>query len=266
MRIGIVSRCDNRDATDLAAEIGRFLNGRAQTVYDDETAHVIKKEGVSLKALDADVIVTVGGDGTILRVLQNLKHQIPIVGINIGKVGFLADVNPERALSVVESLLDGFRVSRHSRLAISVNSRCLPSATNEAVIVTSRPAKILEFSVQVDDYDVDVLRADGVIVATPTGSTAYAMSAGGPIVDPQVNAFLIVPLAPHKLSVRPWVVQDKSTIVIKIREKDAAIVVDGQYSETVHKNDEIRFFKDQEQSLFVLGEQKFFEKVPMKLR
>jgi NAD+ kinase len=92
------------------------------------------------------------------------------------------------------------------------------------------------------------------------------MSAGGPIVDPLVDAFLIVPLAPHKLSVRPWVVHDKSTIVIKIREKEAAIVVDGQYSETVHKNDEIHFYKDREQSLFVLGEQSFFEKVPTKLR
>jgi len=266
MQIGIISRCDNREATDLAAQIGRFLNGRAQTVYDEETAHALGQKGVPLNALDADVIVTVGGDGTILRVLQNLQHQIPIVGINVGKVGFLADVNPKRALSVVESLLDGFRVSTRARLAVSVNNRCLPSATNEAVIVTSRPAKILEFSVQVDDHEVDVLRADGVIVATPTGSTAYSMSAGGPIVDPQVDAFLVVLLAPHKLSVRPWVVHDTSTIVIKIREKEAAIVVDGQFTETVHKNDEIRFYKDQEQSLFVLGEQSFFEKVPMKLR
>ncbi len=266
MQIGIISRCDNKEATDLAAEIGRFLNGRAQTVYDDETALALGHKGVPLKALDADVIVTVGGDGTILRVLQNLEHQIPIVGINVGKVGFLADVNPEKALSVVESLLDGFHVSTRSRLAVSVNNRCLPSATNEAVIVTSRPAKILEFSVEVDDHKVDVLRADGVIVATPTGSTAYAMSAGGPILDPQVDAFLVVLLAPHKLSVRPWVVRDTSTIVIKIREKEAAIVVDGQFTETVHKNDEIRFYKDEEPSLFVLGEQSFFEKVQMKLR
>jgi NAD+ kinase len=266
MQIGIISRCDKREATDLAAEIGRFLNGRAQIVYDDETALALGRKGVPLEALDADVVVTIGGDGTILRVLQSLKHPIPIVGIKFGKVGFLAEVNPSRALSVVESLLDGFRVSTHSRLAISVNNRPLPSATNEAVIVTARPAKILEYSVQVDDHEVDVLRADGAIVATPTGSTAYAMSAGGPIMDPLVGAFLFVPLAPQKLSVRPWVVHDTSTIVIKIREKDAVIVVDGQYSETVHKNDEIRFYKDQEQSLFVLGEQSFFEKVPIKLR
>jgi NAD+ kinase len=189
-----------------------------------------------------------------------------VVGINVGKVGFLAEVSPQRALGVVESLLDGFRVSAHSRLAVSVNGRLLPSATNEAVIVTSRPAKILECSIKVDDHVLDVLRADGVIVATPTGSTAYAMSAGGPIVDPRVDAFLIVPLAPYRLSVRPWVVYGESTVVIKIEEKDALIVIDGQYNETVHKDDEIRFDKDDQKSLFVLVEKSFFEKVLTKLR
>jgi len=266
MRIGIVSRCDSEEATDLAAEMGRHLNGRAQTIYDDETAQALGEKGIPLETFDVDVIVTVGGDGTILRVLQKLRHPIPIVGINVGKVGFLADVSPERAVSVVENLLGGFRVSAHSRLAISVNDRHLPPATNEAVIITSRPAKILEYSIEIDDHVVDVLRADGVIVATPTGSTAYAMSAGGPIVDPRVNAFLIVPLAPHKLSIRPWVVNDEGTVAVTIREKDAAIVVDGQYSETVHKDDEIHFYKDQEESLFVLGEKTFFEKVREKLR
>jgi NAD+ kinase len=266
MRIGIVSRCDSKEATRLAAKIGRHLRGRAQTIYDHETAQALGQEGVALEAFDADLIVTVGGDGTILRVLQALPHPIPIIGIKVGKVGFLAEVSSENALSVVESLLGGFRVSAHSRLAISVNDRRLPSATNEAVIVTSRPAKILEYSIEVDDHVLDVLRADGVIVATPTGSTAYAMSAGGPIVDPRVDAFLIVPLAPHKLSVRPWVVYGDSTVVIKIKEKDAAIVVDGQYSETVHKDDEIRFYKDPKKSLFVLVEKSFFEKVLIKLR
>jgi NAD+ kinase len=92
------------------------------------------------------------------------------------------------------------------------------------------------------------------------------MSAGGPIVDPRVDAFLIVPLAPYKLSVRPWVVYGESTVVIKIEEKDAAIVIDGQYNETVHKDDEIRFDKDDQKSLFVLVEKSFFEKVLTKLR
>jgi NAD+ kinase len=266
MKIGIVSRCDSEEATKLAAEIYHHLRERAEIVCDPEAAHALGQEGTALNAFDADVIVAVGGDGTILRVLQNLPHPIPIVGINVGKIGFLAEVSPDDAFRVVDTLLDGFNVSAHSRLAISVNGKRLPSATNEAVIVTSRPAKILEYSVGIDDHVLDILRADGVIVATPTGSTAYAMSAGGPIVDPRVDAFLVVPLAPHKLSVRPLVVYGKSVVVVKIMGKDAALVVDGQYSQIVHKDDEIHFFKDQDKSLFVLFEKSFFDKVLEKLR
>jgi NAD+ kinase len=266
MKIGIVSRCDSDEATKLAAEICHHLYKRAEIIFDPETAHALGQEETALGAFDADVIVTVGGDGTILRVLQNLPRPIPIVGINVGKIGFLAEVSPEDAFRVVDSLLDGFSVSAHSRLAISVNGKRLPSATNEAVIVTSRPAKILEYSVGIDDHVWDILRADGVIVATPTGSTAYAMSAGGPIVDPRVDAFLVVPLAPHKLSVRPLVVCGESVVLVKIMGKDAALVVDGQYSQIVHKDDEIHFFKDPDKSLFVLFEKSFFDKVLEKLR
>ncbi|HYA33422.1 MAG TPA: NAD(+)/NADH kinase [Candidatus Bathyarchaeia archaeon] len=266
MRVGIVSRCDISEATDLAEKIGSHVRGRAYAIYDTQTAAVLGHAGVELKNFDVDVIVTVGGDGTILRVLQGIPHPIPVVGINVGQVGFLAEVSPEKALSVVDNVLDGFRVTARSRLAVWVNGRSLPSATNEAVIITSRPAKILECSIKVDDHVLDVLRADGIIVATPTGSTAYAMSAGGPIVDPRVDAYLLVPLAPYRLSVRPWVVYGDSTVVIKIRDKDAAIVIDGQYNEIVHKDDEIHFHKDDKKSLFVLVEKSFFEKVLTKLR
>ena len=266
MKIGIVSRCDSDKALKLAAEISLHLHERAEVVCDLETAHALGQRGTAFNSFDADVIVAVGGDGTILRVLQNLPYPIPIVGINVGKIGFLAEVSPDDAFRVVDSLLDGFSVSAQSRLAISLNGRRLPSATNEAVIVTSRPAKILEYSVGIDDHVLDILRADGLIVATPTGSTAYAMSAGGPIVDPRVDAFLVVPLAPHKLSVRPLVVRGESDVVVKILGKDAALVIDGQYSQIVHKDDEIRFFKDRDKSLFVLFEKSFFDKVLEKLR
>jgi NAD+ kinase len=265
MRIGIVARCDSDEATRLAADIYRHLNRRAEILFDLETAHVLGQGGIALNSFDADVIVAIGGDGTILRILQNLPHPIPIIGINVGKIGFLAEVSPDDAFGVVDRLLDGFNVSAHSRLAISVNERRLPPATNEAVIVTSRPAKILEYCIGIDDHVLDILRADGVIVATPTGSTAYAMSAGGPIVDPQVDAFLVVPLAPHKLSVRPLVISGESTVVVKIVGKDAALVVDGQYSEIVHKDDEIHFFRDKDKSLFVLFDKSFFDKVLEKL-
>jgi len=266
MRIGIVSRCDLKEAIVLAAEIGHHLNGRAEAIYDECTAQELGCAGLSLNAMEVDLIIAVGGDGTILRILQSLRHTVPIIGINVGKVGFLADVTPDSALRVVDNLLQGFQVSAHSRLAVSVNGRRLPSATNEAVIITSRPAKILEYCIEVDGRVLDVLRADGVIVATSTGSTAYAMSGGGPIVDPRVDAFIIVALAPYKLSVRPWVLYGDSTITVRIKEKDATLVIDGQHSEVVHEEDEIQFHKDGQKSLFVVVDKSFFEKVMSKLR
>ena len=266
MRMGIVSRCDLKEALTLAAEIGDHLSGRAEVSYDECTAQELGCAGLSVDAMKVDLIIAVGGDGTILRVLQNLKRTVPIIGINVGKVGFLADVTPDDALSVVDSLLRGFQVSEHSRLAVSVNGRRLPSATNEAVIVTSRPAKILEYCIEVDGRVLDVLRADGVIVATSSGSTAYAMSAGGPIVDPRVEAFIIVALAAYKLSVRPWVLYGDSTVKVRIKDKDATLVIDGQYSEVVHEEDEIQFHKDEQKSLFVIVDKSFFEKVMSKLR
>lgn len=266
MRIGIVSRCDLKDAIKLAADIADHLDGRATVVYDECTGRKLGYQGISLNQMDTDVIIAVGGDGTILRILQDLKRPIPIIGINVGKVGFLADVSPSNAIPVVDNLLNGFHVSAHSRLSISLNGRRLPPATNEAVIVTSKPAHLLEYSIEVDDRVLDKLRADGVIVATSTGSTAYAMSAGGPIVDPRVDAFIIVALAPYKLSVRPWVVFGESTIKIRITENDAAIVIDGQRSEAMHEADEVIFRKDKEKSLFVIADKSFFEKVMSKLR
>ena len=266
MRIGIVSRCDVREALQLAGDISKHLKECAEVVYDKGTANKLDERGVELKNLEVDVIVAVGGDGTILRVLQNISRPIPIIGINMGKVGFLAEISPENAFYAVDKLIRGFEVSAQSRLAISINGKELPPATNEAVIVTSRPAKILEYRIEVDGGLLDDLRADGVVIATSTGSTAYAMSAGGPIVDPRVDAFIIVPLAPYKLSARPWVIFGESTINVKMMGKDAVIVIDGQYSEVAHKDDVLTFKKADTESLFVVGERSFFEKVAAKLR
>jgi NAD+ kinase len=266
MKIGIVSRCDVREALELAREIGAHLTEHAEIVYDKDTAEQLGNCGVEIKKLGVDVIVAVGGDGTILRVLQNIPYPIPVIGINMGKVGFLAEISPDNAFNAVDKLIGGFEVSAHSRLAISINGKDLPPATNEAVIVTSRPAKILEYGIEVDGSLLDDLRADGVVIATSTGSTAYAMSAGGPIVDPKVDAFIIVPLAPYKLSARPWVISGESTVNVKMMGKDAVIVIDGQYSEVVHKDDLLTFKKALTEALFVVGEKSFFDKVVAKLR
>lgn len=268
-RVGIVSRCDTVKAVQMVNTIVKSFRDSVKIVLEPRAATEIgKREWASpLSKMDVDLIITVGGDGTILRTIQLLSRPTPILGINIGDVGFLADVAPASARGVIERVLDGFEIQERARLAVRVNDKALPLATNEAVIITSRPAKILHFRVLIDGKKIETTRADGVVVATPTGSTAYAMSAGGPIIDPHVDAFVIVPLAPYKLSARPWVIPADSEITLELLRmgKNATIVIDGQYRQTITKEDTTRFTKASEPALFVRTDRDFYAKVRDKL-
>lgn len=277
-RIGIIARHDEPAAIGLAGRICRHLESRSaelgieEVVFDDDTALGLGVAGTPIEEMHADLAIVVGGDGTILRTIQKLRTQIPILGVNFGRVGFLADATPENALATIDEVLADFRVEERMRLAIHINGKLLPCATNEAVIVTTAiattpPAKMFAFRILVDRYELDCLRADGIVIATPTGSTAYAMSAGGPIVDPTVGCVIIVPLAPYKLSSRPWLVSDESTVTIEPIHtfKDAAIVIDGRHTEPVHAGDAIVITKADEPALFVTTGWRFYEKVRSKL-
>ncbi|NYT01063.1 MAG: NAD(+) kinase [Methanocellales archaeon] len=267
--IGIVSRCDTTDAIEIVEKVRKQIQGKVEVVFDPRSATElgILKCSTPIDKMHVDLIITVGGDGTILRAIQLLSKPTPILGINVGEVGFLVEVAPEKADTVIHEVLEEFEVERRTRLDISVNGEKLPPATNEAAIITSRPAKILQFQILIDENELDTIRADGLILATPTGSTAYSMSAGGPIVDPKVDAFVIVPLAPFKLSARPWVVPANSEIIVKLLrlKKEATIVIDGQYSKVVQKGDIIKFTKAEEPALFVKTGESFYSKVKGKL-
>lgn len=186
----------------------------------------------------------------------------------MGTIGFLVDVAPKDSLSVIDNVLCGFEVEERSRLSITVNDEKLPSATNEVVIITANPAKMLSYRIFVDSSQLEELRADGVVFATSTGSTAYAMSAGGPIVDPRVDGTVIVPLAPFKLSSRPWVVPDKSEIKVELTvpKKEAVLVIDGQYTRKIKEDDTIFITKADKPARFVKTRGGgFYEKVRSKL-
>ncbi len=220
-----------------------------------------------MDSLDVDVIITVGGDGTILRAIQTMEKPVPVLGINMGALGFLTNVDPEGAESVIERMLEGFEVDRRSRLTVMHNNRELPQAMNEVVIVTSMPAKMVHYKIFVDDNELETIRADGVVFATPTGSTAYAMSAGGPIVDPRLNAIIIVPLAPFKLSSRPSIISGESTIRFEPLSsgKDSTLIIDGQHTQPVTGEDSIIIKQSPKPALFVDTGIKFFSRVRNKL-
>lgn len=265
-KVGIVTRFDDPKKFKMAMNIADIIEGMVEIVPDIKAITEIDLEKYWIDYMDADLIICIGGDGTILRTLQLSSEQIPILGVNMGTVGFLADIKPEEATRVIEDALVGFETESKARLVIGIDGERLPYAMNEAVVLTSRPAKILRFTILIDGSELETLRADGVVFATPTGSTAYAMSAGGPIVDPRVDATIIVPLAPYKLAARPSVVPAESEILLKLHEaKEATIVIDGQYNREISRDEVITITKSKMPALFVKTDKTFFYKVRNKL-
>lgn len=266
--VGIITRLDVNDPKGIVSAFVKHLSFHAKLFLDPVTASLTGvKESTEIDEMYADLIIIFGGDGTILRSLQLLPKPTPIFGINMGEVGFLTVVDPESALYMIDDIIKDFQVVERGRMGVKLNAYELPCAMNEAVIITSRPAKVSQFRISIDGKLMEEIKADGVVFATPTGSTAYAMSAGGPIVDPRVDGIIIVPLAPYKLSARPWVVPAGSVIKLELlkEDKESMVVVDGQYTATVTKSDVLTFTKCDTPALFVKFGDKFYDLVREKL-
>ena len=215
-----------------------------------------------LHDFDCDMAVILGGDGTLLRAESHMNPEIPVFGINMGTVGFLTDTEIQDTFTALDEVLRGdYYKEKRSRIVVSHENNHY-SAINEVVIMTSKPAKMLHFQIKVDGEIIDEVRADGLIVSTPSGSTAYAMSAGGPIMDPKVGGFLIIPICPYKLGARPFVVSDNSEIAVKLlkKGKSAVFVMDGQRNEEADYEEEIRFNKSDKDAYFIRTSTKYFYK------
>ena len=273
IKIGFVSR-QQPESVKLVGMLIRQIESEVKGVeifVDQDIAPQIGREGTGVAEMETakvDFIVSVGGDGTILRTIHKMADPLPILGINMGTLGFLVDVEPRDAIETLKRLLSGFVVDERSRLKLLINGVCMPRATNEIAFLTASPAKMIEFEIIVDGALMEDFRADGVIVATSTGSTAYAMSAGGPIVDPRVDAIVLVPMAPFKLSSRPWVIPGDSIIEVRLKlpEKEALVVVDGQTSNTISSLDRVVISKAKTPARFVkVGKDGFYAKVKSKL-
>ncbi len=266
MRILVVCRIDNPDALSFARKLKLTLaHAGCEVGFDSGTAAVLGETGFPFTG--TDVVVVIGGDGTILRTFQQMQQQVPLIGINWGEVGFLADLEPAEALEFVKTLPQGFSIEERMRISFSRGGVHLGDALNEALIVTARPAKMLRFSIVVDDVVAEQFRSDGLLISTPTGSTAYAMSAGGPIVDPRIQGFLLVPLAPYMLSSRPHIISSSRRLEIRLESsKPANLVIDGQEAIDLGSSGAIEVSQAKNPALFVDAHRNFFEKVDNKLR
>jgi len=268
MKILLVSRIDNRDALAFTDEIRSILtDAGCEVILDRDTASSSGRKGTALAGADADVAIVVGGDGTILRTIQQINPPVPVLGVNWGGVGFLADLDPDGALAFIRTLPGGFSVEERMRISLYKDGACLGTSLNEAMIVTTRPAKMLRIAISIDGVVAEQFRADGLLISTPTGSTAYAMSAGGPIVDPRVQGFLLVPLAPYMLSSRPHLISSDRRLEIRLEsDKKANLAIDGQQTFELERSSTIEVRRSDRPALFVDVKRNFFEKVDAKLR
>jgi NAD+ kinase len=273
IKIGFVSR-QKTESVHLVEILIRHIESKGEGIevfVDQDIALMISRRGTSVEEMErqkVDFIISVGGDGTILRTIHKMVDPLPILGINMGTLGFLVDVEPKDALETLDHLINGFEVDLRSRLKVLLNGICLPPAINEVALLTASPAKMIEFEIIVDGALMEDFRSDGVVIATSTGSTAYAMSAGGPIVDPRVDAIVLVPVAPFKLSSRPWVIPGGSTIEVKLKlpDKEALMVIDGQSTTTISVKDTIVISKAKTPARFVKATRDgFYAKVKSKL-
>jgi len=239
-RVGIVAKIGSSEAVGLARSLEKALKRRGlETVFDAQTAQALRRpESVPRETIarKCDLVLVVGGDGTLLSVARDAPRTTPVLGINVGFVGFLAGLRREEVLERLDEVLAGeFREDRRGRLEVDVPTG--PNAgkyraLNDAVLNKEAMARISTFSLSIGGRPIATFRGDGVIVATPTGSTAYNLSAGGPILAPSLDAVVVTPICPHTLSQRPLVVPDRSTVGLSVvdrgRRDGIYLTLDGQ--------------------------------------
>jgi NAD+ kinase len=236
-RVALIGKLRSPEIAASLRALAAFLGERGcEVLFERETAKELRASGADYDAIGraAQLAIVVGGDGTMLAAARSLvRHRVPLIGVNQGRVGFMTDIGHDDMLAGIGAVLDGsYQVEERALIDAEIRrgaqSLMRTIALNEAVLARGSQGRLIEFELSLDGEYVYTLRADGLIVATPTGSTAYAMSAQGPILHPAVPAFALVPLNPHTLSARPVSVSDRSVIeVVLARAVDARVHFDG---------------------------------------
>ncbi len=219
----------------------------------------------------ADLCITLGGDGTILKVAKKLlKSNTPILGINLGLLGFMAEVDPKEKYEVIEEILKGkSKPEKRMLIEMKLNSKNY-IAVNDCVIHSGRSMRVILLKVKIGKHLLADYIGDGIIFSTPTGSTAYSLAAGGPVVQPEVESIIITPICPHVLSQKPMVVSSKSVLTVEIPEyksnKEILVSIDGQENLKISPGDKITIKKSKNYlSLFVHPHRDYCEILRTKL-
>ncbi len=278
-QIGLIGKTDSVRSTNTLLKIADFLNQRGRKVILDERLQLtnpnFEVHNISDIGKSCDLAIVVGGDGTLLNTARSLvDFEIPILGINRGRLGFLVDVSPNN-LSEIDTILTGnFIEDARMMLDVKIFKNDIKishgQALNDAVLYKWNTARMIEFDINIDGKLLNSHRSDGLIISTPTGSTAYALSGGGPLVHPKMDAFLLVPICPHTLSNRPFMIGDSSTIEIIVNPESlplCRISCDGQ--QDLELDDEVKIIitkKENKIKLIHPPNYDFFEILRAKLR
>jgi NAD+ kinase len=235
--VGLVVKRDRPRAVRLARRMVAWLKRRRLTVLLDAEAGLggAPSRTKDELARESDLIVVLGGDGTLLSIARRAPAEVPILGVNLGQLGFLTEITEDEALPMLTRVMGGrYEVERRMTLSAVLRrgDRAVRRfrALNDVVVTNGARARIIEFAVAVDGLPLTTYRADGVIVATPTGSTGYSLSVGGPIIEPTVEVLLLSPISPHTVSNRPVVLRPNAVVRLSVgrREQDAILTIDGQ--------------------------------------
>ncbi len=254
-RVGITSKPNKAEVSEIAPPLMGWLRERGiEVLIDQETALTLgsPEAGKTRTQICAavDLVIVLGGDGTFLATARALEGRpVPILAVNLGGLGFLTVVTREEIYDALEAMLAGrFRLESRVQIEASVIRDGLQLgpyvALNDVVLNKGAIARVLDFDVRADEQFISTYKADGLIVSTPTGSTAYSLAAGGPVVAPNVRAFIITPICAHTLTNRPIVLRDNATVEITVKTDESVYVtVDGQVAIEVYAGDGVRIRK-----------------------
>lgn len=277
-KIGIIGKTGKPETLDILTELAPWLKKKGHEVYvDTENATVMNIEGTPRSRMSSlvDMIIVLGGDGTMIGVARLVAEKgIPILGVNIGGLGFLTAVSRDDLYEVLDRVLvDDCPVEERIMLNACVlrHSECIAEyiVMNDVVVNKGALARIIDLETYVNNTYISTFKADGLIVSTPTGSTAYALSAGGPILYPTMNSIVLAPICPHTLTNRPIVLPDDVKIEIMLRSvnEDVFLTIDGQMGFSLRQNDIIEVKKSQYRArLYIPCERDYFEIIRTKLK
>ncbi|HBG93256.1 MAG: NAD(+) kinase [Nitrospirae bacterium RIFOXYB2_FULL_43_5] len=277
-KIGIISKAGRTEPAEILKDFLPWLNNRGLEVFlDTETASLLKMKGSPRSEMPSlvDMIVVLGGDGTMLNVARLVcERGVPILGVNLGGLGFITEVQKEEICDAMDKTLSGeYSIEDRMMLTAHIHRHGEKIAEytvlNDVVINKGALARIIDLETYINKAYVTIFKADGLIVSTPTGSTAYSLSAGGPVLYPTLDCIILTPICPHTLTNRPTVLPDDALIEIMLKSvsEDVFLTLDGQVGFSLRKDDVVEIKRSPFKTRLIIPfERDYFQILRTKLK